>query len=415
MIRLSVFSGLLYSAQLEVNETPSVDGIVHELQDEALQGLEPSALRRAYKPLLLFSAGLVAYAQRRGPSARESRNTTADTSSEDTNPHPQAESPRMITPCKEAPNTPSTPSTSSTNSPQKGKGKVSAPPKGLGKGPAKGPAKGPPSGTPKGKAGPKGKGTPPKGALASQCVEDVDDARVVNPFGTRRIRWKSISDQSGTVFDGLDILGIKKCPDPEANRAQQLAIAFRRSPLPLQKLCSALQTLDFSIPLSEEEIEGLLKAWPTDIDFRQVAKHTGPAEELRDVEQCIRQVAAVPRSEARLKLLRLSRSLDSLTIIFERIATLQTACDELMKSEKLQVLLQEALRVGNYINGDPGAGFALDAFIQLRSLKGVGGATPLHCLCAGCAQEDPTFSATLHSELANLPLSERESISGEGL
>ena len=130
MIRLSVFSGLLYSAQLEVNETPSVDGIVHELQDEALQGLEPSALRRAYKPLLLFSAGLVAYAQRRGPSARESRNTTgtsssqaadvADTSSEDTNPHPQAESPRMITPCKEAPNTPSTPSTSSTNSPQKG-------------------------------------------------------------------------------------------------------------------------------------------------------------------------------------------------------------------------------------------------------------------------------------------------------
>lgn len=91
-------------------------------------------------------------------------------------------------------------------------------------------------------------------------------------------------------------------------RAQQLAIVFRRSPVPLQKLCSALLALDFSVlgHLGEEEIDGLLQAWPTSFDFQLVEKYKGPIQELRDVEQCIKQMSAVPRSEARLKLLRLS-------------------------------------------------------------------------------------------------------------
>lgn len=92
----------------------------------------------------------------------------------------------------------------------------------------------------------------------------------------------------------------------DRNRAQQLAILFRRSPLPLQQLCAALLTLDVSIPLGEEEIDGLLQAWPTALDFQLVEGYTGAKEKLRDVEQCIKQISAIPRSESRLKLLRLS-------------------------------------------------------------------------------------------------------------
>ncbi|OLQ00473.1 hypothetical protein AK812_SmicGene16851 [Symbiodinium microadriaticum] len=538
MIRLSLFCGLLYSTRLQVNETPIVEirpwpEATEEFQDEP----DSLKLHQACAPLLL-SAGLVALAQLRGTSGRARLASGFSVEELRFEDEPRKTTSEASTPCKElqTPSTPTTPSTS-TSSPQKGKGgKAPPPPKGLGKGPSKNAAKGPP-GTQKGKAGAKGgKGTPPKGgALATQRsgnFEDREGEAKALPFGTRRIRWRTISDHAGTVFDGLDSTApysetrkmlhevlaasvVQQTARPSAfvpkssgvclldrNRAQQLAIAFRRSPLPLQKLCLALQTLDFSVPLSEEEIEGLLKAWPTDVDFRQVAKHEGPTEELRDVEQCIRQ--------------------DSLSGIFGHLHVLQTACDELMKSEKLQVLLQEealllvvrqrhaskkasttggpvtegvrdstsvvsatadteqeskeiadeavtsdsdestaagrdadgqvdfdldvdadaaatsrawasgclrtlralrdvraqqkarlkllrlsrslveALRIGNYINGDSGAGFALDAFIQLRSLKGVGGATPLHCLCAGCAEEDPAFAATLHTELASL-------------
>ena len=42
------------------------------------------------------------------------------------------------------------------------------------------------------------------------------------------------------------------------------------------RVLSRLQTLDFSISLTEEEIEGLLKAWPTDVDFRQAANLIPP-------------------------------------------------------------------------------------------------------------------------------------------
>ncbi|CAE7654824.1 FH3, partial [Symbiodinium sp. CCMP2456] len=310
---------------------------------------------------LLLSAGLVALAQLRGTTARARLASGFSVEELRFEDEPRKTTSEASTPCKELQTTPSTPTTpsTSTSSPQKGKGgKVPPPPKGAGNGPSKNAVKGP-AGTPKGKAGVKGgKGTPPKGgALAtkrSDTFEDREGEAKAQPFGTRRIRWRTISDHAGTVFDGLDSTApynetrkmlhevlaasvVQQTARPSAfvpkssgvclldrNRAQQLAIAFRRSPLPLQKLCLALQTLDFSIPLSEEEIEGLLKAWPTDVDFRQVAKHEGPTEELRDVEQCIRQVASVPRSEARLKLLRLSRSLDSLSGIFGHLGVLQT-------------------------------------------------------------------------------------------
>ncbi|CAJ1378644.1 unnamed protein product [Effrenium voratum] len=151
-----------------------------------------------------------------------------------------------------------------------------------------------------------------------------------------------------------------------------------------------------------EQVQGLLQAWPTADDFKAVANYDGP-EELRDVELCIKQVAAVPRSEARLKLLRLARSLDSLHHASAELAVLRRACEELLGSRTLRALLDAALVLGNYINGDAGAGFSLDALApSLMSLKGEKGTTALHCLCANRAQEDPFFCSKLHSELASL-------------
>lgn len=194
--------------------------------------------------------------------------------------------------------------------------------------PCKAVPKCPPRGKAKAKPPPPPKGTPPRKAPSKA------EAKATNPFGPRRVRWRALRSAEGTIFDGLgtgqlknetammldEVLktsqGLAKSSPfiPKSsgvclldrNRAQQLAILFRRSPLPLQQLCAALLTLDVSIPLGEEEIDGLLQAWPTALDFQLVEEYTGAKEKLRDVEQCIKQISAIPRSESRLKLLRLS-------------------------------------------------------------------------------------------------------------
>lgn len=400
MLRISLF-GLFYSVyQIPVNEAPflSVDPGL-EIDDLSTDAFEQS-FELGYAPFfLLFSAWLLAYKKlQKEPSTF------------------QSESPEIgVAPAAKG---------SPQFSPREVPGQTSRPPKAV--------PKCPPRAKAKGKAPPP-KGTPPRKATPASAGEATAKA-AANPFGARRVRWRALQSAAGTIFDGLgtgqlrnetarmlnEVFRVtpqgqnaKSSPFIPKNsgvcllnpkRAQQLAIVFRRSPVPLQKLCSALLALDFSVlgHLGEEEIDGLLQAWPTSFDFQLVERYKGPIQELRDVEQCIKQMSAVPRSEARLKLLRLSRSLDGLGHFLEQFKLLRCACEELLNSKTLRRLLEEALTMGNYINGDAGAGFSLDAFSHLKSLKGAAGTTALHCLCASCAQEDPDFCSKLASELQNL-------------
>lgn len=272
--------GVLYSVyQIPVNDTPSLklDGLQ---EDDLALDLH---VELGYTPfVLLLSVWLLAYRKLQPASS------SPEVCSRDSRERPEAP------PAKAGPK---------------------AGPKGGAKAPPK--AKAPP------RAGPKGF---PKGPGPVKSSPSV-------PFSARRVRWKALQSSEGTIFSGcpssplrpeaakmLNEVFNKQTTVPRSsafipkssgvclldrNRAQQLAILFRRSPLPLQRLCAALLHLDFAIALGEEEIGGLLQAWPTENDFQVVANYSGQ-EELRDVERCIRQMAVVPRSEARLKLLRLS-------------------------------------------------------------------------------------------------------------
>ena len=205
--------------------------------------------------------------------------------------------------------------------------------------PPKSPPKSPPEFLPKAvpKCPPRGKGpgkAPPKAPPRKAAAAAKGDAEA-KIFGARRVRWRALQSASGTIFDGLqtgqlrtetakmlnEVFRVTQGQTARSssfitkssgvclldqNRAMQLAIIFKGSRVPVNKLCSALESLDFSISLGDEEIDGLLQAWPTPADFKLVDEYKGPKEELRDVEQCIKQMSKVSRSEARLKLLRLS-------------------------------------------------------------------------------------------------------------
>ncbi|CAE8688916.1 unnamed protein product, partial [Polarella glacialis] len=319
-------------------------------------------------------------------------------------------------------------------------GKASPP---TGKAPPRGKGKAPPPPPPRlgGKASPlKNPGCSLSGTDSSCSPQKT--ASLGSPFGARRVRWRALESVDGTVFEGLKrgplrdstaqalrevfehgAAGAKAASSSrpmvfvpkssgvcilDRNRAQQLAIFFRRSPVPLEQLCSRLDRLDFNrIPVGDEEVEAWLQAWPTVAERRLITGHTGPSSSLRDVEQLVQQVARVPRSEQRLKLLRLAKGLGTLRASFTNgLAAIRTACSELLTSSRLRLLLSEALSMGNYINhgiAEAGAaGFALDALLQLQVMKGSGGASALHCLCVSCFQEDTQFCAALSGELRSL-------------
>ncbi|CAK9013594.1 Formin-like protein 20 (AtFH20) [Durusdinium trenchii] len=431
MLHLSFSALLLYSAfQLPVNEAPTLIDPGFDLEHELdLDAFETSLEVGIAAPFfLLLSVWLLAYRKLQKdtgsfitcPASSASHSSSSPLTSESASA-PGAESTDHAAHHAESSTMAAPPKAAQPHSP-----------------PAKAAPKCPPRAKAKGKAlakGPKGPGPPPKKAAPAKAAAKaestpVGDQTKVNPFGARRVRWRTLNSAEGTVFHGLGAGHLRSdtakmlnevftvvhgssgrssfVPKSagvcllDRNRAQQLAIVFRRSPVPLQKLCSALLTLDFSLPLGDEELEGLIQAWPTKADFEEVAKYTGPTEHLRDVEQCIKQMAQVPRSEARLRLLRLSRSLDGLDRLLEQFVLLRSACEELLNSETLKRLLDEALIMGNYINGDAGCGFSLDAFSQLKSLKGAANTTALHCLCASCAQDDPDFCSKLVTELGTL-------------
>ncbi|CAE8731975.1 unnamed protein product, partial [Polarella glacialis] len=326
---------------------------------------------------------------------------------------------------------PGTPAPAGTASPPTGK----APPRGKGKAPP------PPPPRLGGKASPlKNPGCSLSGTDSSCSPQKT--ASLGSPFGARRVRWRALESVDGTVFEGLKrgplrdstaqalrevfehgAAGAKATSSSrpmvfvpkssgvcilDRNRAQQLAIFFRRSPVPLEQLCLRLDRLDFNrIPVGDEEVEAWLQAWPTVAERRLITGNTGPSSSLRDVEQLVQQVARVPRSEQRLKLLRLAKGLGTLRASFTNgLAAIRTACSELLTSSRLRLLLSEALSMGNYINhgiAEAGAaGFALDALLQLQVMKGSGGASALHCLCVSCFQEDTQFCAALSGELRSL-------------
>eukprot|EP00927_Polykrikos_kofoidii_P020609 TRINITY_DN19820_c0_g2_i1.p1 TRINITY_DN19820_c0_g2~~TRINITY_DN19820_c0_g2_i1.p1 ORF type:complete len:1140 (+),score=208.83 TRINITY_DN19820_c0_g2_i1:162-3581(+) len=307
----------------------------------------------------------------------------------------------------------------------KGKGKSKGPPCGPG---AKGKGRG-------GKAVGKGKG----GAKGSS--EDSQRPGGGGPLG-RRIFMKPLKSVGGTVFEDLHSGGplcqvavqalnavfhapakeIKPksaaatrvsrsfVPKPskqgilDNERAQQLAIVFRKSPIKIDKLCDALRSLNFKLRISEEDVDRLLKVWPTPHEVQRVKDFTGDVSELRDVERDVMQLGAVPRGEARLRAIVLAKGLRALHGEFqEQLVALQQACEDMLRSPRLRVVLGEALRLVNFINHGPVAeggadSFTIDEMVMLRSMKGSGGATALHCLCITCAQAE-----TLHQEDGQLP------------
>lgn len=202
-------------------------------------------------------------------------------------------------------------------------------------------------------------------------------------------------------------------------RAHILGITLKRCPLPMEDLSQAVQRYDFSLGLDEETIDLLLKMWPT-VDEQRRIMNFAAKDPLRSVEKDIRCLAVVPRSQGRLKIIRLARGLSSFSShISEELRILTTACAQLYKSKSWRTVLATALQLGNYMNHGAAEsvmqdtrGFTVQSLLESRKVKGASGVSLLHCVCAACMRHHgPDFVSLLHNELASIPGASRVSVS----
>mmetsp|Transcript_11660 Transcript_11660/g.22316 ORF Transcript_11660/g.22316 Transcript_11660/m.22316 type:complete len:716 (-) Transcript_11660:65-2212(-) len=198
-------------------------------------------------------------------------------------------------------------------------------------------------------------------------------------------------------------------------RAHILGIIFRSCPVPFDKLCAALRSGNFSVGLTEEDIQMLLKVWPTEEEMRLVSAHKESAENLRDVERHVFEISKIPRCEARLRFMQLFISMNAFhKQLVDCVGKIRQACQQLHTSKQLRIIFVFALGLCNYINHGESPemwarSFCIEALFELKKFKGTGGLSALHCLCVACTRHDVSFCDSLLRELQSVPQAARVS------
>mmetsp|Transcript_9911 Transcript_9911/g.15877 ORF Transcript_9911/g.15877 Transcript_9911/m.15877 type:complete len:726 (+) Transcript_9911:68-2245(+) len=323
------------------------------------------------------------------------------------------------------------------------KGRIPPPPPGGLKAKAKGPPGRPPSAKCKGAAAPLAK------------------AAAAPPFG-KRLHWKPLPEPSieHTIFEELRPWGevvpqLNKeqlerlfSPAPRAparergpsgslaegssgpsvprvrgsgqvcllddKRAQNLAIALRQVNIPTDELALVLQWLRVGHQVSAETLEHVHENLVSSLlECSELVNYTGPPEALRDVERQLLPLARLSRLKARLRTLLFSKTMPSLhSSLVVRIRLLRSACEQVRNSAALRLVLEMALRVGNYLNHGlefPSAsgaalevrGISIDSLLKLREFRG-GEASALHCIVLHLCPHHPDLLRQLRKQLQAL-------------
>jgi len=289
-----------------------------------------------------------------------------------------------------------------------------------------------------------GKGVAEPGQDGKSSSRQGDPPLVDTSAPLRQIRWRPLDSVENTIFSEIDGQGdlletdnavllkevfvstplavkthlpAKGSPvSPkkqrecilDKNRAQQIAITIRRSKSDFDKLCRALDDFDMDFLIEEDDMEQLQHIWPSEAEQKKVRDFKGPKESLRDVEQWVLSLANIPRSEARMKLLSLSKEMTVLrSAVAEQAALMNAACEELFQAPLWRCLLTRVLRMGNFMNKRTTEGFQLESLLELGTIKGAEGVTALHCLVIGIARKDSSFATRLEGELSNVRLAVR--------
>ncbi|KAG8093045.1 hypothetical protein GUJ93_ZPchr0012g22144 [Zizania palustris] len=180
----------------------------------------------------------------------------------------------------------------------------------------------------------------------------------------------------------------------DMRRANNTEIMLTKIKMPLPDMMSAALALDDSV-LDADQVENLIKFCPTKEEMDLLKNYSGDKETLGKCEQFFLELMKVPRIESKFSIFSFKIQFQSqIRDVRKNLLTVSSACEELRGSEKLKVIMQKILFLGNTLNqGTPrgqAIGFRLDSLLKLTDTRAnKSRMTLMHFLCKGLAEKSP--------------------------
>ncbi|KAF1322244.1 Formin-homology 2 domain-containing protein, partial [Globisporangium splendens] len=161
--------------------------------------------------------------------------------------------------------------------------------------------------------------------------------------------------------------------DPK--RQQNVSIAIARFRMSATDIKNAIYALD-GAKLTSEILNVLISISPTLEEQDLMKNYDGDEKLLGNVEKFFLELLTIPRYTQRIKCLRYKLQFENRILETQaQLDTLVAATDQVTESDKFRRVLENVLKIGNYLNGSTprgGAyGFKLDTLTKLHTLKSV--------------------------------------------
>ncbi|CAH2073643.1 unnamed protein product [Thlaspi arvense] len=234
--------------------------------------------------------------------------------------------------------------------------------------------------------------------------EDENDFDIISPeeffeglgrklMGRVTEAWRS-TNVLDPIFDASEIQSLFSAamPKPEKvrlidlRRAYNMKIMLTKLKMPLPDMMAAVLEMDDTV-LDNDQIENLIKFFPTKEEMELLKSYTGDKANLGKCEQYFLELMKVPRVESKLRVFSFKIQFGTQITKFEkRLHVVSSACDEIRSSQKLKEIMKHILYLGNTLNQGTAkgaaVGFKLESLLKLSDTRAPNSKmTLMHYLC----------------------------------
>lgn len=199
--------------------------------------------------------------------------------------------------------------------------------------------------------------------------ERGDISKLIDLFQKKSNSAKEkLSENSG--FDGG-----KTAKLLELTRSNNIAISLKAfKEFSHKELAETIAFMDPQKKIRGERVQFLKGLLPTALEIKAIRSYVGSDDRLSPAECWFRQIQDIERIEQKVKVIQTMESFTAETeLLCESFQLLSTVCNQVMDSEKLQLLLGTVLRIGNIMNEGTrtgrAAGFKMDSLLRLTQTK----------------------------------------------
>ena len=248
-------------------------------------------------------------------------------------------------------------------------------------------------------------------------LDEADIAKLESLFATVQTNRAAAAGRKAAAKKDTK----KKASLIEPKRANNIAISLAqyRSFENFDAIVNAVVTLDGQ-NLNAEKLQNMQALLPTKDEMTHLEKYGSQTDGLGRAELFFLAIMKAPRFPLKLASFKFSLQFDDFTkTLSSNLHLLSTACDEVMNSKKLVVILRRFLAIGNVMNESAGkpiaSGITLDSLIKTAKMKGIDGQSTILDSVIGSKLELadfrlelPTLRDAMRLDLIDLQLNMKE-------